>query len=298
MKEITVISGKGGTGKTSVAAALITAALVKSESSLVLCDGDVDAPDLHLLLDTNTKETHVFEGNWVASIDPEGCTACGICLEYCRFDAIQFNGSETPDIDPFRCEGCRLCERICPSGAIHSVRSANNHWFVSGTRHGTFVHARMGPGEENSGKLVTRVRQRAKEEAIREQADYLITDGPPGTGCPAIAALTGTHLALLVMEPTQSSLHDAERIIDLIKRFNLPVAAVINKADLHHGVTERMEMFLKERGIPLAGKIPFDPTIVEAMVNARSVIEFAPDAKASLVIMQIWHNIEALLEKG
>ncbi len=295
MKEITVISGKGGTGKTSVTAALITAASVMSDTSLVLCDGDVDAPDLHLLLDTSTKETHVFEGNWVASIDPVGCTACGICLEYCRFDAIHTNGSDKPDIDPFRCEGCRLCERICPSGAIHSVRSVNNHWFVSDTRHGTFVHARMGPGEENSGKLVTRVRQRAKKEAIREKADYLITDGPPGTGCPAIAALTGTQLALLVMEPTRSSLHDAERIIDLIKAFNLPVAAVINKADLHSGITKKVEMFLKEHDIPLVGRIPYDSSMVEAMVHARSVIEFAPGAEISLKMKETWQKIEEMM---
>ncbi|MGW8314959.1 MAG: P-loop NTPase [Bacteroidales bacterium] len=291
MKEITVISGKGGTGKTSVSAALATAG-----RNLVLCDGDVDAPDLHLVLDPALKETHVFEGAWLASIDPGACTDCGLCMEYCRFDAIQKSGPEIPVIDPFRCEGCRLCERICPSGAIHSARSTHNHWFVSETRHGTFVHAHMGPGEENSGKLVTRVRQRAKEEAIRERADYLLTDGPPGTGCPAIAALTGTQLALLVMEPTQSSLHDAERIIDLIEQFNLPAAAVINKADLHKGITKKMEQFLKARSIPVLGKIPYDQTIVEAMVRARSVIEFAPESEAALVLEQTWEKIKGLLE--
>lgn len=292
MREITVISGKGGTGKTSV-----TAALASAGRHLVLCDGDVDAPDLHLVLDPELLESHVFEGSWLASIDPEQCTACGICQEYCRFDAIFANGSGTYAIDPIQCEGCRLCERICPSGAIQSVRSTNNHWFVSRTRHGTFVHAHMGPGEENSGKLVTRVRQQAKEEAKKTHTLYILTDGPPGTGCPAIAALTGTDLALLVMEPTRSSLHDAERVIDLIHRFNIRMAAVINKSDLHPGITSEMEQFLKNHSIPLLGKVPYDPSIVEAMVNARSVVEFAPDSEASLMLLSIWEKIERLLEK-
>lgn len=291
MKEITIISGKGGTGKTSVTAALATAG-----RHLVLCDGDVDAPDLHLVIDPEPQESHVFEGSWVASIDPEQCTACGICQEYCRFDAIQLNGSDTYTVDPIQCEGCRLCERICPSGAIHSARSTNNHWFVSRTRHGTFIHARMGPGEENSGKLVARVRQRAKEEAMKAKVPYLLTDGPPGTGCPAIAALTGTDLALLVMEPTRSSLHDAERVIDLIRQFNLRVAALINKSDLHPGITSEMERFLETHSIPLLGEVPYDQSIVEAMVNARSVMEYAPDSKASMALLRIWESIELMLE--
>ncbi len=291
MKEITVVSGKGGTGKTSV-----TVALAAAGENLVLCDGDVDAPDLHLVLDPEPVESHVFEGNWIASVDPERCTSCGICMEYCRFDAIESRETNIPFIDPFKCEGCRLCERICPSGAIHSVRSTNNLWFVSRSRHGTLVHARMGPGEENSGKLVTRVRQRAREEAIKLKADYLLTDGPPGTGCPAIASLTGSHLALLVIEPTRSGLHDAGRILELIEKFNIEAAAVINKYDLHPGLSDEIEAFLSARAVTLLGKIPFDEAVTEAMVRARSVVEFDPRTKASQAIRSIWARIVELLE--
>ncbi len=204
MKEITVISGKGGTGKTTITAALATAG-----KNMVLCDGDVDAADLHLVLEPQIKESHVFEGSWVAHIDNELCAHCGICSEYCRFEAISVNDSMQRKIDPFKCEGCRLCERICPSKAITSTRSSNNTWFVSDTRSGILVHARMGPGEENSGKLVSKVREKARELATQNNANFILTDGPPGTGCPVIASITGTDAVLVVIEPSQSSLHDA-----------------------------------------------------------------------------------------
>ena len=292
MKEITVVSGKGGTGKTSV-----TAALADTKRELVLCDADVDAPDLHLLLDPKIAESHVFEGNWIASIDPEQCSACGLCMEYCRFDAIQTHGSEIPVIDPFKCEGCRLCERICPTKAISSERSKNNYWYVSGTRHGTMVHARMGPGEENSGKLVTRVRQKAKELAKLEKVAFVLTDGPPGTGCPAIAAVTGTDLVLLVIEPSRSSLHDAGRVADLLGQMNIEAVAIINKYDLHAPLTGEIEQFLKNKAITLVGKVPFDEQVVEAMVQAKSVTEFAPQSEASVALEGIWARIEQQLAK-
>lgn len=292
MKEITVISGKGGTGKTT-----ISAALASLSKNLVLCDGDVDAPDFYLLLDPEVRESHVFEGNWVASIEPDQCNNCGICVEYCRFDAILMNGAESPRIDPFKCEGCRLCERICPTRAISSERSTENHWFVSTTRHGTLVHARMGPGEENSGKLVTRVRQAAREVAETEEAALILTDGPPGTGCPAIAAVTGTDLVLLVMEPTRTSLHDARRVIELIGQFNIPVAALINKADLFPEIVSEIEQFLGQQSITLLGKIPFDETVVEAMVHAQSMIEYAPQSEASSEFIKAWEELIQLLKE-
>jgi MinD superfamily P-loop ATPase len=257
----------------------------------------VDAPDLHLLLEPKVFESHVFEGNWIASIDAEQCNACGICMEYCRFDAIRTNGSEIPAIDPFKCEGCRLCERICPVQAISSERSKNNHWYVSGTRHGTMVHARMGPGEENSGKLVTRVRQKAKELAQLEMAAFILTDGPPGTGCPAIAAVSGTDLVVLVMEPSRSSLHDAKRVADLLGQMNIKAVAIINKYDLHTPITREIEQFLENEGIPLAGKIPFDEQVVEAMIRSKSVIEYAPRSKASAALAGIWEHIDQQLQK-
>jgi len=290
MKEITVVSGKGGTGKTSV-----TAALASADKRLVLCDGDVDAPDLHLLLEPEVKESHQFEGNWIATIHPDQCTACGICMEYCRFDAIHTSGSEIPFIDPFKCEGCRLCERICPSGAISSERSTHNHWYVSKTRYGTMVHARMGPGEENSGKLVTKVRQKAKELARAEEVAFILTDGPPGTGCPAIAAITGADLVLLVMEPSLSSMHDAGRVADLLGQTGTRAVAIVNKYDLHTGLSDEIEQFLEKRSIPLVGKIPFDEQVVEAMLHGKSTIEHAPRSGASKALEGIWDRIEEQL---
>jgi MinD superfamily P-loop ATPase len=290
VKEITIISGKGGTGKTTIAAALAS-----SVENLVLCDGDVDAPDFHLLLEPKVVESHVFEGNWVASVHASQCTHCGLCMEYCRFDAIQMNGMQTPVIDRYKCEGCRLCERICPSNAITSERSTNNHWFVSATRHGILVHARMGPGEENSGKLVTRVRQKARELAAAEKAAFILTDGPPGTGCPAIAAITGTDLALLVMEPTRTSLHDAQRVIELTGQFKIPVVALINKYDLFPGIAGEITKMLKKHSIPLFGRIPFDKAVVEAMVHAQSVTEFAPRSKAARSFLKVREELIHML---
>jgi MinD superfamily P-loop ATPase len=293
VKEITILSGKGGTGKTTIAAALAS-----SIENLVLCDGDVDAPDFHLLLEPEVVESHVFEGNWVASIHASQCTACGLCMEYCRFDAIHMNGTQTPVIDRYKCEGCRLCERICHSDAITAERSTNNYWYISATRHGTLVHARMGPGEENSGKLVTLVRQKAREMAKQGAAKYLLTDGPPGTGCSAIAAVTGTDLALVVMEPSRTSLHDAQRVIEMIGQLKIRVAALINKCDLFPGMAVEIAEFLSRYSIPLLGSIPFDKTMVEAMVHAQSVVEFAPRSRAARAFLKVREGLIHLLAEA
>jgi MinD superfamily P-loop ATPase len=289
MKEITIISGKGGTGKTTV-----TAALAATGDRLVLCDGDVDAADLHLVLDPETEESYVFEGNWVAEIDRDKCTDCGICSEYCRFDAIIPDGNGGLQIHPFRCEGCRLCERICPSGAIHSARSTGNHWFVSATRFGKLVHARMGPGEENSGKLVTQVREKARELAEEFQASYILTDGPPGTGCPAIASVSGTDLVLLVIEPSITSLHDAGRVIELVHSSGTPVCAVLNKADIHPGLGSQIEAFLEEKGVPVLGRLPFREEVVEAMVAGKTLVEHDPGGEIAGEIRSVWKRIPTL----
>jgi MinD superfamily P-loop ATPase len=283
MKEITVISGKGGTGKTTV-----TAALATSGKNLALCDGDVDAADLHLILHPQIKESHIFEGSWVATINPNECANCGLCEEYCRFDAISSNGNGAYVIDPFKCEGCRLCERICPSKAIHSEKSTNNSWFVSETRSGIMTHATMGPGEDNSGKLVAQVRKRAREIAKEKKADVLLTDGPPGTGCAAISSITGTDAVLLVIESSMSSLHDAERMVELIASFNIPVFALINKFDIHQEVSDKIETFLAEKSIPLLGKIPYDKIVVQAMIAGLSIPEYAPDSEISRIIQAAW----------
>jgi MinD superfamily P-loop ATPase len=279
MKEITILSGKGGTGKTT-----ITAALATSGENLVLCDADVDAADLHLILKPQILESHVFEGAWVASINSERCTHCGICSEYCRFEAILMDESGARSIDPFKCEGCRLCERICPSNAISSVKSTNNSWFVSRTRAGLMTHASMGPGEENSGKLVSQVRKKARELAKETNAGILLTDGPPGTGCAAISSITGTDAVLLVIESSMSSLHDARRLVELVRQFDIPLFAIINKFDIHTAVTQNIEEFLDAQSIPLLGKIPFDESVVRAMVAGQSIPEYEPDSKITRII--------------
>lgn len=286
MKEICILSGKGGTGKTTV-----TAALAGTWNDQVLCDADVDAADLHLILKPETLEKHIFEGAWVATIDRERCIQCGICSEYCRFDAISIDESGMRTIDPFKCEGCRLCERICPSEAIFSKRSRNNYWCVSETRAGPMVHASMGPGEENSGKLVAQVRKKARQIAKETGASILLTDGPPGTGCAAISSITGSDAVLLVIEASLSSLHDALRLGELIRKFDITCYALINKYDINREVTRQIEEFLKKESIPLLGKIPFDVSVVKAMVAGLSITEYDPESKISLTISKVRNKL-------
>lgn len=286
MKEITILSGKGGAGKTSVAAAL--ASLAKNT---VYCDNDVDAADLHLIFNPEIKEEHDFSSGSKAVIDPEKCSVCGLCMEHCRFDAIHLNNDGIPEVNPFQCEGCRLCERICPEEAIISVQYNNNKWFVSQTRFGTLVHARMGAGEENSGLLVTKIRKKTREIATDTHAEFIINDGPPGIGCPVIASVTGTGKVLLVIEPSLSGLHDAKRLFQLVESFKIPVQAVINKFDVNEEITQQTEQFLNEHQIPLLGKIPFDTILVESMVNKQTILEFSPGSEISKTIKSIWEQL-------
>lgn len=287
MMELTVLSGKGGTGKTS-----ITAALASLAESAVLSDNDVDAADLHLILHPTIKEEHNFSSGWKASIDTLKCTNCGLCISHCRFDAIHEDKNEQLTINPFQCEGCRLCERICPEQAIHSDLNTNNYWYVSDTRFGTLIHAKMGPGEENSGRLVTQVRKKAKAIAQAKGAEWIINDGPPGIGCAAIASLTGIDRALIVIEPSMSSLHDADRLIKLIKSFNIQCFALINKYDLNLGLSQRIETYLKRQDVPLLTKLPFDKDMVQAMINGKTIVEYAPESKLSIELKRLWHKIQ------
>ncbi len=287
MKEITILSGKGGTGKTS-----ITAAIAALAQHAVFCDNDVDAADLHLLLAPEVKEENVFLSAWQAEINQDKCTGCSLCMEYCRFDAIHLQEDGRLQVNPFQCEGCKLCEKVCPAGAIVTEQSDKNFWFISDTRFGAMVHAHMGPGEENSGKLVTKVRQEAAKIAADNALEYIINDGPPGIGCTAISALSGTDAALLVIEPTKSGWHDVSRLIELINTFGIKAYALINKYDINMEVSDEIASELAKRSIPLLAKVPFDRAMVKALTEGKTIVEYAPDALISQEIAKVWDAIK------
>lgn len=285
MTEITVLSGKGGTGKTS-----ITAALASVAQQAVFCDNDVDAADLHLIFQPEKIEEHQFSSGRTAFINYDKCTQCGICEQNCRFSAIKIIEGKY-EINPFQCEGCRLCERTCPQEAIYSKENTNNYWYVSNTRFGKLVHAHMEPGEENSGKLVTQVRKKAKEIALETNAKYVINDGPPGIGCAAIASISGTNKVLLVIEPTLSGLHDAKRLVELIDNFDIKTYAIINKHTINQEVSNEIEHFLNLKDIPLLAKIPFDKEIVQSMISGKTIVEHMEFSKIAQQINYIWKNL-------
>jgi MinD superfamily P-loop ATPase len=293
MREITILSGKGGTGKTSV-----TAALASLAENAIFCDCDVDAADLHIILTPTIQEKHTFDSGSLAVINADKCTSCGLCEANCRFGAIHANKDGMPEVNSFQCEGCRLCERICPANAIETIENSNNDWFVSDTRFGPMVHARMGAGEENSGRLVTEIRKKAREIALIQSAEVIISDGPPGIGCPVISSLTGTYVVLMVIEPSLSGLHDAQRIFELVQSFQMPAFAVINKFDINKEITEKTECFLNKNKISLLGKLPFDTHLVESMIYAKSIIEFAPDNLISSELKSIWTKISAIVKSN
>jgi len=284
MKQIAVISGKGGTGKTSLVASL--AALAKGRA--VIADCDVDAPDLHLILRPEIKEKREFLGIKRAVIDPSKCTLCGSCEEHCRFGAI--SGSE---VDPLLCEGCGVCKLVCPAEAVSMVDRLSGYAYISQTRFGPLAHADLFPGEEASGKLVAMVREMARETAASRKAELVLIDGSPGLGCPVIASLAGVDLALVVTEPTISGVHDLERILGVTEHFQIKAAVCINKYDLNPDVSRRIEDICRERSIEVAGKLPFDPAVVEAMVLGEPVVELGgPTAEG---IKDLWRALEGHL---
>jgi len=284
MKQIVIISGKGGTGKTVITAAF--AALAKNK---VMADCDVDAADLHLLLQPNIKERHEFRSGLKASIDKKICQQCGKCIVACRFNAV----SQDFIIDPISCEGCGFCSHVCPVQAIKMNENLAGEWFISETRFGPFVHAKLGIAEENSGKLVSLVRKQAKELAEKNNCDWVIIDGAPGIGCPVIASLSGIDCALVVTEPTLSGLHDAIRVIDVAKHFGVAVKLVINKYDLNTEMSEKIEKYCNKNDISLIGKIGFDKSVVEAMVEGKTILEYK-DTPVKNEIQEIWD----ILQKG
>ena len=287
MKEVVVLSGKGGTGKTSIVGSF--AALAENK---VLVDCDVDAADLHLLLEPVVKEKHDFRSGQLAFIDEQKCNQCGLCQELCRFNAIN-----DFQVDTASCEGCGSCSQICPAEAIVLTENVSGHWFMSDTRFGTLVHARLGIAQENSGKLVALVRQQAKQVVEKEGADFIISDGPPGIGCPVISSLSGAHLALLVTEPTLSGIHDLERIIGVCAHFDVHPMVCINKCDINEDNTRQMESYCSSQGIEIAAKIPFDTAVTEAMIRGLPVVECS-DSEVSHQIELLWNNVTSQLAKN
>jgi MinD superfamily P-loop ATPase len=282
MKEIVIISGKGGTGKTSIIAAFASLAEDK-----VLCDADVDAADLHLIMDPEIKERHDFKSGNTAVINPDKCTECGLCRDLCRWNAI----SEDFVVDPIECEGCGVCWHFCPEKAIDFPLNTCGEWYISETRFGPMAHARLGIAEENSGKLVTLIRQEGKKLAEAKNFDLLLTDGPPGIGCPVIASLGGASAVLIVSEPTVSGRHDMERVAELAAFFNIPAMLCVNKFDINPGEGEAIEKFAKERNVKVIGRVPFDPAFTQAMVQGRTIVEFDGRSEGCKAVKGIWEEM-------
>jgi MinD superfamily P-loop ATPase len=284
MRELVIISGKGGTGKTSIVGSL--AALGKSK---VVVDCDVDAADLHLLLNNNITEIHDFIVSCKASINRQRCSDCGLCADYCRFDAIKYEQGEYR-IDQFACEGCGVCRYFCPEYAIAYEPVKSGEWFISHTDHGPLVHARLGIAESNSGRLVSLLRQKAREIADKNEYDLVLIDGPPGIGCPVIASITGASYVLIVTEPSQSAFHDLNRLLELIEHFKINCGVVINKSDINLTLTDHIKKDVQARGIRVVAEIPFDPMMTEAQINSQTLIEYTVN-DSTRKIEQIWKTI-------
>jgi MinD superfamily P-loop ATPase len=293
MKQLVILSGKGGTGKTSVAAAL--AHLASEEMPIVLADADVDAANLELVLAPTKLEEHVFMGGQVAIIDPDLCQLCNRCYEVCRFEAViydaSFPGDDTYRVDPLACEGCASCVYQCPEGAIHSDEQQAGLWFRSDTRFGPLFHAHLFAAQENSGKLVTLVKQHGRLLALDEGRKLLIVDGPPGIGCPVISANAGADLALLVTEPTISGVHDLERILGTVNHFRVPAMVLINKADVNPTHTAGIEAYCRAQGIELVGKLPYDNVVTKAMVQGQPVTIYQPEGAMASALREVWARV-------
>jgi len=280
MKEIVILSGKGGTGKTSIAGSF--AALARNK---VLVDCDVDAADLNLLLQPEIEKEQEFWCGYTAQIDPEKCTQCSICQNLCRFNAIK-----DFCVDSISCEGCSFCHHVCPANAITMRENLAGHWYVSRTRYGYLVHACLDIAQENSGKLVAAVRKEARTIATKNNLEMIINDGPPGIGCPVISSLSGSDLALLVTEPTLSGIHDLERVMEVCRHFDVPALVCINKFNLNLENTRQIERFCREQGVEVAARIPYDDVVTSAMIRGVPVVEFSR-GQVSMEIEKLWNLI-------
>jgi MinD superfamily P-loop ATPase len=286
MKQLTVISGKGGTGKTTIVASF--ASLAKN---LVIADCDVDAPDLHLILKPKILEKEKFFGLKIPMKDESLCIKCGKCKEVCKFDAIDENFK----VNELKCEGCGACVFICPTKAFKFITRESGKLYISETRFGPFVHALLKIGEEASGKLVSKVREKAKEISEKENKELILIDGSPGIGCPVIASIGGVDLTLIITEPTISGFHDLERILKVTRHFKIQSVVCINKFNINENFTRKIEKFCKEKEVKIIGKIPYDTTVTKAMVEGKSIIEFDRNRKVSKEIEMIWGELYNIL---
>jgi len=289
MRQLTILSGKGGTGKTT-----ITASFAVLAKNAVVADCDVDAPDLHMLLHPKIVEKQDFKGSKLAIIDKSKCVECGLCREKCRFNAL----SDEFRVDPFACEGCSVCVSVCPVNAVTLTERISGHAYISKTEHGLMTHAMLSPGEANSGKLVTLVRQNARVLAEKENSDLVIIDGPPGIGCPVIASITGVDAGLVVTEPTLSGIHDLESVLQLLGHFKVQPFVCVNMYDINKDNTRKIASFCKENDVEVVGRILFDQVVTEAMVNGQPVVAYSPESGVAKEIRQIWERILSALKCG
>jgi MinD superfamily P-loop ATPase len=293
MNELVVISGKGGTGKTSIVASFAVLA-----QNAVLADCDVDAADLHLVLQPQVQRRENFSGGSRARIMSGRCTACGKCEELCRFDAIFYDGpgngrvGKTFRVDPIGCEGCGVCARFCAEQAIEFTQAISGQWFISETRCGPMVHAKLGPAEENSGKLVHTVRTQAKQLAQQRELELVIIDGAPGIGCPVIASIAAANLVLVVTEPTLSGLHDLGRVLDLTRHFGIQTLVAVNKWDLNPEIAAEIEVQAKSRGVGLPGRVRYDRSVTDAQIRGQAVVEYSHEG-AALDVRELWSQVSA-----
>ncbi len=282
MKELVILSGKGGTGKTS-----LTAAFSFLAYNHILCDADVDGADLHLLINVENQQTHDFMGGGLATINKDTCSSCGNCETLCQFGAI----NEQFEVDEVACEGCGVCVDFCPEKAISFPQQKCGEWFVGEGKENIMVHARLGIAQENSGKLVNTIRAATKQLAEEKQKELILTDGPPGIGCPVIASISGATALLIIVEPTLSGLHDMKRVVQLAKHFKMPVMVCVNKFDLNPEMTKQIEQEVKVEQLELVGKIPFNPVFIEAMVEGKTIFEYGKEPELLETVARIWDRV-------
>jgi MinD superfamily P-loop ATPase len=298
MKQLVILSGKGGTGKTSVTASFAhLASQGHFANRVLLADADVDAANLALVLQPQVLDTQIFRGGQIAAIDADTCLACGDCESVCRFDAIaEIDGRFV--VDPIACDGCAACVYQCPTESIAMQEQAVGQCMVSDSHYGPLHHAHLYPGQENSGKLVAQVKGRARQYTLDAQRQLLLVDGPPGIGCPVISAVSGADLALLVAEPTVAGIHDLRRALQTVQHFGVPALVCINKADLYPMGAQEIDAYCRTNGIAAVGRIPFDLTVASAMVAGEAVTAFRPDCPASLALSALWERVVSALVEG